>query len=395
MDDISKILTEYADKLSSEVGKTADDSFRSEVDSLVAALRTETVEYCDELAPAATKYNRESILVAVKKNISAESIQHVSYILAQIFLEHYILTGRLEDSAPVLVINNVLNNLQHGKFSFHSVSLMPVVTRNMLQLDYERMSENVEKETSGLDQLSRDVSSNVNKNIEELLKSNEALKQYQERFNNLRSEINFTLLGKAFTDFIANKKKEKMKLYALLAFLSILILYIPFKLFEYSLNNNDWYKPGVSLVAKENGLKGNKAPAIATADKGQSAKKENNAATLSSDEEHKINWNYIIARLFVIFPVAVAELILIFYFKIVLGHFNSTGAQLLQLEMRLAVCQFIENFVKFKKDTNVDDLDKFESLIFSNLMPSADQIPPTFDGLEQLGKVLGELKAKG
>ena len=43
-------------------------------------------------------------------------------------------------------------------------------------------------------------------------------------------------------------------------------------------------------------------------------------------------------------PAVDFELIAIYFFRVVLMHFRSVKAQLLQLDLRIALCQFIENY---------------------------------------------------
>ncbi|GGC75457.1 hypothetical protein [Undibacterium terreum] len=90
-------------------------------------------------------------------------------------------------------------------------------------------------------------------------------------------------------------------------------------------------------------------------------------------------------RLIFYFPVAAVEILLLYYFRVALTHFNSVQGQMLQLELRMAACGFIEEYAKFAKD-NKDggDLSKFESLIFGGIVADVDKIPSTFDGLDQI-----------
>ena len=38
---------------------------------------------------------------------------------------------------------------------------------------------------------------------------------------------------------------------------------------------------------------------------------------------------------------------------------------------------------------------KFENLIFSGIISDAENLPSTFDGMDQIGKLLSTLKGKG
>lgn len=97
-------------------------------------------------------------------------------------------------------------------------------------------------------------------------------------------------------------------------------------------------------------------------------------------------------------PILSLTLILIYFFRVSLMNFNSVRAQLIQIDLRKSLCQFIQNYASYAKEIrehNTDLLVKFEEVIFSNIMPSEDKIPSTFDGLEQLTNFIGALKKGG
>ncbi|MDN4966007.1 hypothetical protein QYY51_17820 [Enterobacter hormaechei] len=99
-----------------------------------------------------------------------------------------------------------------------------------------------------------------------------------------------------------------------------------------------------------------------------------------------------------ILPILSLTIILIYFFRVSLMNFNSVRAQLIQIDLRKSLCQFIQNYAAYAKDIreqNTDLLVKFEEVIFSNIMPSEDKIPSTFDGLEQLTNLIGALKKGG
>ncbi|WP_272518593.1 hypothetical protein [Providencia sp. PROV192] len=90
-----------------------------------------------------------------------------------------------------------------------------------------------------------------------------------------------------------------------------------------------------------------------------------------------------------------ATLIFIYYFRVALINYNSIKTELNQINLRTALCKFIHGYVEFsQRNNNHNSLSKFESLIFSNIMPDDKNIPTTLDGLEQLAKVISALKAK-
>ncbi|HGY9603670.1 TPA: hypothetical protein ACOJO9_000866 [Enterobacter roggenkampii] len=99
-----------------------------------------------------------------------------------------------------------------------------------------------------------------------------------------------------------------------------------------------------------------------------------------------------------IIPILSLTLILVYFFRVSLLNFNSIRAQLIQIDLRKSLCQFIQNYATYAQEIrehNTDLLVKFEEVIFSNIMPSEDKIPSTFDGIEQLTNLIGALKKGG
>lgn len=82
------------------------------------------------------------------------------------------------------------------------------------------------------------------------------------------------------------------------------------------------------------------------------------------------------------------EVILIYYFRIILKEQLSLKAQILQLELRYSVCAFIQQYAKFAKELGGEQLARFESLIFSGVTPDPMTVPSTFDGMEQLANLM-------
>jgi hypothetical protein len=96
-------------------------------------------------------------------------------------------------------------------------------------------------------------------------------------------------------------------------------------------------------------------------------------------------------------PLITLEMVNLYFFRIFLHNFYSAKAQLLQLDLRQALCAFVESYVDFVKEKlpsqkDVNPLAKFEALVFSGLTPDPDKVPSSFDGLEQLMKMAKEFK---
>lgn len=105
-----------------------------------------------------------------------------------------------------------------------------------------------------------------------------------------------------------------------------------------------------------------------------------------------------IPHLLKLVPFISLEVLLIYFFRVILQNYKSVKAQILQIELRQTLCQFIQNYADYSKDIKKDDpavLEKFENLIFSGIISDAENLPSTFDGMDQIGKLFSTLKGKG
>lgn len=97
------------------------------------------------------------------------------------------------------------------------------------------------------------------------------------------------------------------------------------------------------------------------------------------------------------FPIFAIELLLVYFFRIVLGQFQSARKQILQLDLRMALCQFIQSYADYSKEIKEKDksaLEKFEGLIFSGIVGDDQALPSTFDGIEQISKLVDAIRGK-
>jgi len=89
------------------------------------------------------------------------------------------------------------------------------------------------------------------------------------------------------------------------------------------------------------------------------------------------------------------ELLLMYYFRICLQNFKAVKAQLLQIDLRMTLCQFIQSYAKYAKEIKGKDADllvRFEQVVFSGIVSSDEAIPSTFDGVEQIAKLITSIK---
>ncbi len=98
---------------------------------------------------------------------------------------------------------------------------------------------------------------------------------------------------------------------------------------------------------------------------------------------------------FLALPITTLMLFLFYFTRVGLQHVRSIQSQMMQLELRMALCQFIHNYAEDSEKLHAKNkagFEKFENIIFSPLVSSDDKIPTTFDGMEQLAKMVDVFK---
>ncbi|WP_245853263.1 hypothetical protein [Pasteurella oralis] len=94
-------------------------------------------------------------------------------------------------------------------------------------------------------------------------------------------------------------------------------------------------------------------------------------------------------------PFIGLEIIFLYFFRVILNHYNSIQTQIMQLELRQSLCQFIQSYADYAKEIKEKDdisLEKFENIIFSNILSDGNKVPGTFDGIETLASLIKEIR---
>ncbi len=103
------------------------------------------------------------------------------------------------------------------------------------------------------------------------------------------------------------------------------------------------------------------------------------------------------ALIFAVPPIVALELVLLYFFRISLSNLRDLKSQLLQLDLRISLCQFIQSYSEYStkiKQADASALEKFEAIVFSPILPDGDRIPSTFDGVDQLAKLVASVRGK-
>ncbi len=199
-------------------------------------------------------------------------------------------------------------------------------------LNYEENIKKIEQHSIVL----KETSDNIQKSADEKL---EKVEQLSDTLKNLKQGFNFVALSDGFSRMLNEKKSSKKWILLLLFIIAGIISVIP-------------------------------------------------AYKFLSDGGTNLTWQQIAIS-------AGLELVLIYFFRVVLFHYRTVQTQIMQLDLRLSLCQFIQSYAEYAKEIKTNDkdaLDKFENLIFSSILSSDEKIPSTFDGLEQLNSLIKQFK---
>lgn len=199
-------------------------------------------------------------------------------------------------------------------------------------LNYEENIKKIEQQSITL----KETSDKIQKSVDEKL---ERVEQLSDTLENIKQGFNFVALSDGFSRMLNEKKASKKLILLLLFLIAVIISAIP-------------------------------------------------AYKFLSDGGINLTWQQIAIS-------AGLELVLIYFFRVVLFHYRTVQTQIMQLDLRLSLCQFIQSYAEYAKEIKTNDkdaLDKFENLIFSSILSSDEKIPSTFDGLEQLSSLIKQLK---
>lgn len=251
----------------------------------------------------------------------------------------YILNGKFD----IDILNNLLGDRSYEAFLNYENNLK----------EYEEKSEiiqrNLTARTSRLESFLEDKEKKVN-DLATLLE------KYKTAFN-------FVGLYDGFNNLSEIKNNQKMKTYNFAIFLGFLLILVPLLSIIFQSYMVFWVSDTVF---------------------------DFKTLTVTS----QFNWAKVL-------PFLGLEFILIYFFRIVLNRLNTLQTEIVQIELRKSLCQFIQDYARYAKELReqssndkekVNLLEKFENIIFSNILSQPEKVPSTFDGLEQLSNFLKEFK---
>ena len=214
-------------------------------------------------------------------------------------------------------------------------------------MNFDEKNEIAQSTLGKIDSYTNTVTEKINKFNDELNEKEQTVNSLKETLDKQKTAFNFVGLYDGFKQLLSTKIKESRVLLGLLVAMGCMMI-IPLLCTIF-----DWLPE----------------------------------STLKAEEP--------VSHLFKLIPFISLEVLLIYFFRVILQNYKSVKGQILQIELRQTLCQFIQNYADYSKEIRTNDshpLEKFENLIFSGIICDAENLPSTFDGMDQIGKLFSSLK---
>ncbi|KEY57128.1 hypothetical protein [Serratia sp. DD3] len=110
---------------------------------------------------------------------------------------------------------------------------------------------------------------------------------------------------------------------------------------------------------------------------------------LNTDLDKFKDWN----KLIYILPIVTIEIMLLYFLRLFYTQKKSIMAQLLQIDFRLSICEFVSGYIEDKKKNSeeISTWNAFESLVFSPIQIREDKIPSVLDGADSIVELISKV----
>ncbi|ENZ7235223.1 hypothetical protein [Klebsiella pneumoniae] len=244
----------------------------------------------------------------------------------------------IERSMPAALTKDLLLS---DKFSF--LTKIAVDVENL----ESTISHNIEKGLEDVENKTNELREQVNELIQSSNSSIHSLNEYDSKLKEYKSDYNFVLLSKAFSSLRGKKRTEFQINNFIVLIFSLCLTCIP-------------------LIALANHIKG---------------------------------WYIVelnLSSLAYYLPLLSLELLLFYFMRLYYIEGKAIKAQLLQIDQRLSLCEFIHDYVETKKNSGAEkeSWSLFEKLIFSPIQVTSENIPSLLDGASSIAELAGKVLSK-
>ncbi|HHR1268211.1 TPA: hypothetical protein ACS61N_004678 [Klebsiella oxytoca] len=290
-------------------------------------------------------------------------------ILIRLMYEHYFWTQDTT-SPPVFVQRGTLERLDQlspssdrdAQFLWIERSMPAALTMSIISSEEfvtlrkmandvcgyeEKFSNQIELGTQKANEKIDTISDSLEVLINRAENSQKDISKYVSKLNEYKSEYNFVLLSKAFSNLLRTKQDECKKNHHSVVFFSVLLVLIP-------------------------------------------------AGTLLNHilDLYKVEFNF--SALAYYLPILSLEILMFYFMRLYYIEGKAIKAQLLQIEQRLSLCEFIHDYVEKKNNSGSEkeSWSLFEKLIFSPIQVSSENIPSLLDGASSIAELAGKILSK-
>ncbi|SXB27313.1 hypothetical protein [Klebsiella pneumoniae] len=244
----------------------------------------------------------------------------------------------IEQSMPAALVKHLLRS---DKFS-----LFKNIATNVGDFE-EEISKQIKNGISTAQNEAKQLKEKIETLVNNADSSIQSLQEYDDKLQQYKSEYNFVLLSKAFSNLLKTKKAE------------------------YATNRNSVIIFSLSLIA---------TPLLALLN-------------------HIFEWypvNFNLNAFSYYLPILSLELLFFYFMRLYYIEGKAIKAQLLQIEQRLSLCEFIHDYVetKNKSGSEKESWSLFEKLIFSPIQVSSENIPSLLDGASSIAELAGKILSK-
>lgn len=338
-------------------------------------------------------------------------------ILAYLCLVGRLSDERLKDLVKVLSTYSLSENAPYNRL----IELSKTITSTKIDSEEVKWNETFEKFKDELSFFSRSTFLDLQAQIGNLLltATDQLNARVIENTSNLKITEQFVQLTQAFRKLIGEKEMDSKRTFNILLFFAASLILVPLLTLTLGLGqvtqsietktDSELAQIKVTKTA-QNDEKG--SPKSKNVDAASSSATEGQKANISSSSGSLVaqpikknefkerlpeTYSYL-SYLIRLLPVFAIEFLLLYFFRLTYTEYRSINAQITQLEMRNALCQFIQAYQDFVeqqgKETDKTGLEKFATLVFSGLAIDPASVPTAFDGIEQLSKLFESARKK-
>ncbi|VYS87697.1 hypothetical protein [Citrobacter amalonaticus] len=342
-----------------------------------------------------TRFNQESIATLIEFKLSDYKSNRVVFLsnLLRLLYEYYFWTGttstfnniHISDSTLTSLDNAFAENNPNAQFSWIRDKLPIALMKWLLNNDDFLGARNFISELdSSKEKLLNDISENSTVAIRQINKSSEAsLQLISDNYDDIKKTI---IDGKQEADSNLDYIKESI---------------IEIKALEERVKN---LKSEYNFVGLSNGfdrIKRKKEKELSSTEMSY----KNLFGTIFIAPVIAVILHFCFPKLypedysaiFIILPFLTIEMAIIYFFRLSYLEAKALRTQLMQIDLRLSLCAFIDGYVEYRRKNNIaieKVLDSFDALIFSPIQTNENNIPAMFDGLEAIAGVAEKVMKK-